>query len=43
MNKPPCFFCRRSIDGPLGYALSGDLDKPQLLKVAQAVYHQLNP
>jgi anti-sigma factor RsiW len=31
------------IDGPLGYALSGDLDKPELLKVAQAVYHQLNP
>lgn len=31
------------IDGPLGYALSGDLDKTELLKVAQAVYHQLNP
>ena len=31
------------IDGSLGYALSGDLDKPELLKVAQAVYHQLNP
>lgn len=31
------------IDGPLGYALSGDLEKPELLKVAQAVYHQLNP
>lgn len=31
------------IDGPLGYALSGDLEKPELLKVAQAIYHQLNP
>jgi anti-sigma factor RsiW len=31
------------IDGPLGYALSGDLEKPELLKVAQVVYHQLNP
>lgn len=31
------------VDGPLGYALSGDLDKPELLKVAQAVYRQLNP
>ncbi|BAN34034.1 transmembrane transcriptional regulator [Sulfuricella denitrificans skB26] len=31
------------IDGPLGYALSGDLEKTELLKVAQAVYHQLNP
>ena len=31
------------IDGQLGYALSGDLEKPELLKVAQAVYRQLNP
>lgn len=31
------------IDGQLGYALSGDLEKSELLKVAQVVYHQLNP
>ena len=31
------------IDGSLGYALSGDLAKPQLLDVATAVYKQLNP
>lgn len=31
------------VDGPFGYALSGDLEKSELLKVAQAVYHQLNP
>lgn len=31
------------IEGPLGYALSGDLEKPELLKAAQAVYRQLNP
>jgi anti-sigma factor RsiW len=31
------------IDGPLGYALSGELAKPQLLEVATAVYKQLNP
>lgn len=31
------------IDGTLGYALSGDLAKPQLLDVATAVYKQLNP
>ncbi len=31
------------VDGNLGYALSGDLDKDRLLRVAQSVYHQLNP
>jgi anti-sigma factor RsiW len=31
------------IDGSLGYALSGDLDKQQMLAVARAVYEQLNP
>lgn len=31
------------IDGPLGYALSGEFAKPQLLDVATAVYKQLNP
>lgn len=31
------------IDGTLGYALSGDVDKPELLRVAQLVYQQLNP
>jgi anti-sigma factor RsiW len=31
------------IDGPFGYALSGDLEKTELLKVAQVVYQQLNP
>ena len=31
------------IDGPFGYALSGDLEKPELMRVAQLVYHQLNP
>ncbi len=31
------------IDGPFGYALSGDLEKPELLRVAQLVYQQLNP
>jgi len=31
------------IDGPFGYALSGDLDKPELLRVAQLAYRQLNP
>ncbi|MHB0984451.1 MAG: anti-sigma factor family protein [Sulfuricella sp.] len=31
------------IDGPFGYALSGDLDKPELLRVAKLVYRQLNP
>jgi anti-sigma factor RsiW len=31
------------IDGPLGYALSGELPKDELLKVATAVYKQINP
>ena len=31
------------VDGPLGYALSGDLDREHLLQVAHAVYRQLNP
>lgn len=31
------------IDGPFGYALSGDLEKTELLQVAQMVYQQLNP
>lgn len=31
------------VEGSLGYALSADLEKGELLRVAQAVYHQLNP
>ena len=31
------------VDGPLGYAMSGELAKPELLRVANLVYHQLNP
>jgi len=31
------------IDGKFGYALSGEVDKAELLRVAQAVYQQLNP
>lgn len=31
------------IDGRLGYALSGELPKPELLEVATSVYRQLNP
>jgi anti-sigma factor RsiW len=31
------------IDGALGYALSGELPKAELLKVATTVYKQLNP
>lgn len=30
------------VDGPYGYALSGDVDREQLLAVAEAVYHALN-
>lgn len=30
------------IDGKFGYALSGGMDKQQLLQIAQAVYQQLN-
>ena len=31
------------IDGPFGYALTGDLEKSELLRIAQLVYQQLNP
>jgi anti-sigma factor RsiW len=31
------------IDGKLGYALSGEMDRTNLLAVANAVYRQLNP
>jgi anti-sigma factor RsiW len=31
------------LDGKLGYALSGELEKDQLLEVATLVYRQLNP
>jgi anti-sigma factor RsiW len=31
------------IDGPLGYALSGELPRPELLSIATIVYKQLNP
>lgn len=31
------------LDGPFGYALSGEMKKEELLKVANAIYHQLNP
>ena len=31
------------IDGPFGYALSGEMKKEDLLRVANAIYHQLNP
>lgn len=31
------------VDGRLGYALSGECDKQELLQVATAVYRQLNP
>jgi anti-sigma factor RsiW len=31
------------VDGPLGYALSGDLPREELLPIANAVYKQLNP
>jgi anti-sigma factor RsiW len=31
------------MDGAFGYALSGDIEKPDLLRVAQVVYRQLNP
>lgn len=31
------------VDGTLGYALSGQIDKPDLLAVANAVYRQINP
>ena len=31
------------VDGRFGYALSGEIDKAELLRVAKAVYQQLNP
>ena len=31
------------IDGRFGYALSGEIDKAELLRIAKAVYQQLNP
>ncbi len=31
------------LDGRIGYALSGDTDRSELLRVADAVYRQLNP
>ena len=31
------------LDHKLGYALSGEVEKPELLRVATAVYRQLNP
>jgi anti-sigma factor RsiW len=31
------------LDGRFGYALSGEMEKPELLRVATAVYQQLNP
>lgn len=31
------------LDGKLGYALSGEADRSELLRVADAVYRQLNP
>jgi len=30
------------IDGGMSHALSGEMDKPDLLRVANAVYHELN-
>jgi anti-sigma factor RsiW len=31
------------VDGPFGYALSGEIERSQLLRVAESVYHELNP
>jgi anti-sigma factor RsiW len=31
------------LDGKFGYALSGEIDKAELLRVAKSVYQQLNP
>lgn len=31
------------VDGTFGYALSGELERPQLLRVAESVYRALNP
>jgi anti-sigma factor RsiW len=39
-NKVGVFYW---LDGRLGYALSGETDRTELLRVADAVYRQLNP
>jgi len=39
-NKVGVFYW---LDGKLGYALSGETDRSELLRVADAVYRQLNP
>lgn len=39
-NKVGVFYW---LDGRLGYALSGETDRAELLRVADAVYRQLNP
>lgn len=39
-NKVGVFYW---VDGPFGYALSGELERPQLLRVAEVVYRALNP
>lgn len=31
------------VDGTFGYALSGEIERPQLLRVAESVYRALNP
>ena len=31
------------LDGKFGYALSGEVDKAELLRIAKVVYQQLNP
>jgi anti-sigma factor RsiW len=31
------------VDGPFGYALSGEIERPELLRVAEGVYRALNP
>ena len=31
------------IDGPLAYAIAGEIEKPRLLEVANVIYRQLNP
>jgi anti-sigma factor RsiW len=39
-NKVGVFYW---VDGTFGYALSGELERPQLLRVAENVYRSLNP
>jgi len=31
------------LDGPFGYALSGEVDRAELSRIANTIYHQLNP